>query len=335
MNLGEVLERTARDRGPLDLSIVAAVIGFLLMLLSQLFGLGSITYSTHGIEKQVGFLWSPNWTITYVVLFPLYLCLFAVLTERREFTIGSLLQARIITGPNGEPVSEEQILARWKTVLQRISVPLWALLIAVVIQSSSEWVFYCLLPVLKGDLGKGTVDWSTIAIIRSSDIHAWNAIIFSGIAYLYMAFALFIYLAILVYAAAFAWFVNRIGDPAGEFRLVLRDAELGKRLSDIAINIYACVVLGLCAMFVMRLQAKYLQSDYAIVTDLWFSDIRQFVAWLGDKSVTFGSTFKSEEVPSEWTSLGGITFTLLILFSVVYLLHDTFAKADARSPIQA
>ena len=80
-------------------------------------------------------------------------------------------------------------------------------------------------------------------------------------------------------------------------------------------------------MFVMRLQSKYLQSTYAVVTDLWFNDARQFVAWLGNKNVSFASALGSGEVPSEWTSLGGIMFTLLILFSVVYLLHDTFAKA--------
>src|SRR5262249_49289029 len=154
-------------------------------------------YRAYGVEKQVGFLWSPNWTITYVVLFPLYLCLFAVLTERREFVVRNLLQARIITGPDGANVTEEQIFARWKRVLKRISVPLWALLITVVIQSTSEWVFYCLIPLLKGQLGRGTVDWSTIAIVQPEDASAWNAIVFSGIAYLYMGFCLFIYLAIL------------------------------------------------------------------------------------------------------------------------------------------
>jgi hypothetical protein len=328
MNLGELLERTARNRGPLDLSIISITIAFMMLLLSQILGVGSLIYKTNGIDKQVGFLWSPNWTITYVVLFPLYLCLFAVLTERREFVIRSFIQARIITAPDGTAVSPDQLAEKWRTVLKRISLPLWVILALVVIQTTTEWTSYCLLPLLKGELGRGAVDWSTLAIVQPNDVNKWNAIVFSAIAYLYMGFALFVYEAILVYIAAVAWFVSSIGDPAGDFRLVLRDAQLGKRLSDVALNMYSCAVLGLCAMFVMRLQSKYLQSDYTHVTELWFNDIRAFVHWLTHGGpVSFAPVFRTDDIPSEWTSLGGVMFTLLILFSVVYLLYDTFAKA--------
>lgn len=328
MSLGELLERTAKSRGPLDLSILSIVGAFLLLLLSQILGLATLTYKADGIEKQVGFLWSPNWSIMYLVLLPLYLCLFAILAERREYTLRSFLQARIIIGPNGASVSEEHLFGKWRKVLARISVALWALLIAVIIQTTSEWVSYCLVPLLKGDLGKGTVDWSTISILMPSEVNQWNAIVFSGVAYLYMGFALFIYLAVLVYAASFAWFLNSIGDPTGDFRLILRDTELGNRLSDIAMNIYACIVLGFCAFFLMRLEAKYLQSDHRYISDLWFNDVRLFIDWLRrDTPISSDQTFRKAEIPSEWTSLTGIVFTLLMLFSVVYLLYEAFEKA--------
>jgi hypothetical protein len=328
INLGAKIENVAKNAGPLVLGVLSITVAFVLLLLSQALGLGTLTYHdyAHGIDKEVGFLSAPNWTIVYAVLFPVYLCLFAVLIERSEFTLRSLLQARVITGPSGAAVTEDALFSAWNMGLKKISLALWALLIVVVVQTSVEWLSTCLGPLLNESVASNAVDWSTLAATaQPSKPSKISSILFSLVAYLYMGFALFIYLSILVYVAGFCLFLNKIADPSGNFRLVLRDVTLGARLSDIGMNFFFCAILGLGAGFMMRLQAIYLETNYSHVTDLLFSD---FLGWAGRLQTTAGERIaEAFSIPSGWTSLLEVAFTLLMLFTVVYLLHDTFEKA--------
>jgi hypothetical protein len=133
-----------------------------------------------------------------------------------------------------------------------------------------------------------------------------------------MAVALYGYLAILVYAAAFCFFLNMPADPTGEFRLVPRDATFGNRFSDTGIIIYWCAVLALVAGFMMRLQAIYLETNYLVVTDLLFSDL---LSWTGQLPTNAGERITDAfSVPSSRTGALEMMFTLLILFTVVFLI---------------
>jgi hypothetical protein len=325
ISLGAHLERIAKSTGPLALSILSITVAFILMLLSQVLGFGTVLYhdSITNIDKEVGFLSAPNWTIVYAVLFPPYLCLFSVLVCSCEFTLKSLLETRVITGPGGAEASEESLFAAWKAGLQKLSIPLWALLFGVIVQTSSEWLTTCAKPIFTHKLDS-VVDWSTIAAIEPQR-GIVIPIAFTLLAYLYMGFALFIYLAILVYAAGFALFLNRIADPSGQFRLVLRDVTLGKRLSDIGVSVYFCTILGLCAGLMMRIRSVYLETAYSNVSELVFSDLISSLHMAPDSTAERATA--PLRVPSAWTGLLEIAFTLLMLFAVIYLLYDTFEKA--------
>jgi hypothetical protein len=322
-NLAARLETTGRSAGPLLLGGLSITVAFVLMLLSQILDLALVTYPTKDGLKQIGFISAPNWTVVYAVLFPIYLCLFAILTDRCKITLTSLLQKEVIMGPKGNLISEPALFAAWNRSLQRVSLLLWGLMVVIVIQTGAEWFSTCLRPYFGGPLAG--LDWSTVAAKGGDELQKVKSITFSAIAYLYMAIALYIYLAILVYAAAFCFFLNSLADPTGEFRLVLRDATFGKRFSDIGNIIYWCAVLGLGAGFMMRLEAIYLETNYLFVTDLLFSDL---LSWTGRLRTNAGERIADAfYVPSSWTGLLEIMFTLLILFAVVFLLYNTFEKA--------
>ncbi|MBR1270534.1 caspase family protein [Bradyrhizobium sp. AUGA SZCCT0222] len=317
-SLAAAIESTARKTGPLLLGGMSTAVAFVLMLVSNILHLGWITYQ----GKQIGFMAAPNWSVTYTLLFPFYLCLFAALTERVKVTLASLVEQRLVVDAKGRPITEGVFFAAWKQALRKVSLLLWIMLVIIAIHAGNEWVQTCLMPFFGGKVS--VIDWSTYATVDRS-IPATASIAFSFMAYFYMAVALYVYLAILVYAATICFFLNTVADPTGEFRLVLRDATFGKRFSDIGMIIFCSAILGLGAGFLMRLQAVYLVTNYSIVTDLLFSDV---LSWMGrlppDSSKSIADTLA---VPSSWTGLVEIMFTLLMVFAACFFLYSTLAKA--------
>ena len=196
------------------------------------------------------------------------------------------------------------------------------------IYESWEWSTTIFHPLRDHDVGTAPVDWSIIAATsagKTTNAPTFLAsIIFSSISYLYMAITLFIYLSTLVYQTAFSSFVNTLANANGDFRLVLRDFSIGERLASVGTYVFWSCVLGLCAGFMMRLQAIYLQSDHRLVTDLFFADLFGVVDYF--HPTPHGTTALSD-VPSKWTGYLQIMFTLLALFAVVYLFGDAFEKA--------
>src|SRR5687768_15905438 len=115
-SLGDHIESIAR-RGPLEISTLAAIAAFALLLLSQILDLGSLHHHVEGIDKQVGFLWSPNWSVVYFLLFPFYLYLFCVLVTQCRATIKGLVDAGVITAPGGDTVAVDSVFAAWQQSL--------------------------------------------------------------------------------------------------------------------------------------------------------------------------------------------------------------------------
>ena len=320
-NLAAGIESVARNAGPVLLGGLSTTIAFVLLLVSQSLDLGLIKDIDSG--KQIGFMAAPNWSIVYTLLFPFYLCLFGVLTERCRITLTSLLRQRVIVDAAGNPVTEDRLFAVWKEALKKVSLLLWCMLAIIAYNTANEWIGSCLMPYFGGDLV--AIDWTTYASIHGSELQRIKSMVFSCLAFFYMAVALYVYLAILVYAATFCYFLNTLADPTGEFRLVPRDETLGKRFSYIGIIIYWSVILGLGAGFMMRLQAAYLQSNYPIVTNLLFADV---LSWFGQLPANVANGKASTAiVPSAWTSLVEMIFTLLILFACCLFLYNTFERA--------
>ena len=324
-SLAGLIEEIASRQGPLILSLEAMTVAFLLSLLSIFCGLGWLEVDFDlNQKKEVGFIFAPNWTIVYLVLFPLYLSVFSVLTSRCRRTLMDFCDGRILTGPNGAPISHQAILAAWDSALKGVSSVMWLVLALVVVQTVGQWIYASLVPLMTGK--SDVVDWGTLAAVHPDKANWWATLFFASVAYIYMGVALFIYLAILIYAAAFAAFLNSLSDHSGQFRLVARSQIFRQRLSEIVTSTYVCVIFGIGAAIAMRMQAEYLQSGYTLITDLWFSDVIAAFRWL------FGGAAVAQpaqvlHIPSKWTSFAELMVTLFILFIVVYLIYSAFDKA--------
>jgi hypothetical protein len=146
------IERIAIARGPVELSTLAALAAFMLTVASQIFGLAWLELKMPGGgTKQVGFVSAPNWTIVYLVLFPPYLALFAILITRWHNSLKAFCEQKLVLAPDGSPVPLESVLTAWRSALNRASVILWLLLVVVVVQTISEWVTVCYTPAHSGE----------------------------------------------------------------------------------------------------------------------------------------------------------------------------------------
>ena len=326
-SIAERIEEIAIRRGPLDLSLQAIAMAFLLSILSFFCGLGWLEINLNGsTTKEIGFLFAPNWTIVYLVLFPLYLSVFSVLAGRCRLALTDLSDARILVDSNGSPVLHATILAAWNRALKDISPVMWLIMMLVAVSTLGQWIYVSVVPLMTGKIGNAAIDWGTLTIVQPEKANWWATIFFSTACYAYMGVALFIYLAILIYAATFAVFLNRLADQSGRFNLVFRSSILSQRLSGIVTSVYICVIFGIGAAIAMRMQAEYIQSGYSLITDLWFSDVISAFHWIvGD--VTTVQPPQLFQIPSKWTSFAELMITLFTLFIVVFLMHSAFDKA--------
>ena len=319
-----MLEAAAIKAGPLQLIFLSISCAFILLMMGYGLGFGDIQFN----GKQVGQLYAPNWTLVYVVLFPPFLGLSAILAQRFNLALAEIARRRIVVDPIGNEVPIPTLLGAWHASLQQVSFTLWGLLIVIVIYESWEWSTTIFHPLRDHNVGNSPVDWTIVAATSAGTTTGTPtflaSVIFSFFSYLYMASTLFIYLSTLVYQTAFSSFVNTLANPNGAFRLVLRDLSIGERLANVGTYVFWSCVLGLCAGFMMRLQAIYLQSDHKLVTDLFLADLFSVIDYF--RPTSHASTALSD-VPSKWTGFLQIMFTLLALFAVAYLFGDAFEKA--------
>jgi hypothetical protein len=330
MSLAQGLERAVDRLTPVGVVGAALTVGFLLCLFSFFIKIGIGVNDPGAPGKEVGFLYAPNWTVVYMVLFPLYLALFSlIISSTKAFFNRSVSSAelRVITGPKGVPVDLDLVTTTWNIQLQRLSILLLILGFGVVVSSATQWYFSCfdtysfITQDPQNIYKVGVRDWSTIPYTRTDGGYPGATIVFTAIAYAYMAFALFIYLAILAYCAYFATFMSRLADDTDKLRLVMRGGEPINFMSEIFKYTYALSFLGLCAAYFMRLQALYLSSDQKNVIDYQFCDFR----WVFFRQCSSMSHLPSGE--SAFTSILEASYTLIMFALFVLMLARTYTQS--------
>lgn len=254
---------------PLNLpaSVFAGVtaLGFL----SYLTGIHSVTYGrADGVVKQVGFLWTANWTFVFMVFLPLF---FAFVTELVTFWKDEGRRKLVAQGDKME--SDDA----WARSVQASSYSYWAvLLICVVFAGLFQWIGVSLIPLLKGG-GSYATDWGSLAIVRPEVISVPEAIVFTGLAYLYMCLCFYLFFVglILLYTVIHdLWKIGKAASNPPEVDYQYGFHEVSLRVIR---AIFRCTVLGLLIAIVMKLQSAYLTSRG-----------ENIVAWLvGDMSSAF------------------------------------------------
>lgn len=245
---------------PASIFAGSSALGFLSFIL----GIHSITYTrADGVEKQVGFLWAPNWTFLFMVLLPLF---FALVIELLGFwkQDGRLRFLSEVDRPTSGDA--------WRQNLKTNSHTYWAVfVICILFAGVVQWIGVQLIPLLeqKQDFAPS---WGTIGIIRPDVVSTPAAIVFTALAYLYMSFSFYLLFAGLILLHTIVhdlWKLKR--EPRLRPDQETTTSDIGLRVMR---GVFRCTVLVVLAAICMKAQSAYLASqgpDFVtwLVRDVW------------------------------------------------------------------
>ncbi|RVD35064.1 hypothetical protein EN742_25905 [Mesorhizobium sp. M4A.F.Ca.ET.020.02.1.1] len=286
---------------PLNLpaSVFAGVtaLGFL----SYILGIHSVTYGrADGVVKQVGFLWTANWTFVFMVFLPLF---FAFVTELVTFWKDESRPKLVGQGDKTESDNA------WARSVEASSYSYWAVfLICVLFAGLFQWIGVSLIPLVKGG-GNYATDWGSLAIVRPEVISVPEAVTFTGIAYLYMCLCFYLFFVGLILLHTMIHDLWRIGEASKNRPEVDYQHELNEASLRVMRGIFRCTLLGILIAIVMKLQSAYLTSRGENIVAWLVGDMSS--AFYGRNDVGVGISYRR---PTHYSSLL-ITISTCVVFA--------------------
>ena len=281
--------------------------------IAYVMGVHSVTYMPReSLEKQVGFLWAPNWTILNMVLLPLYLIQVIDLLTFWKGT-GRL---RLL------PPSERK---GWAQQVDGFSQSYWTVLfISAALVFLVQWSGVYLRALLQGDAGSLMMDWTLIAVVRPDVISEREAIVLTALAFLYTAACVFLYLVGLVLFYTVVDDLYRISGASARKRFPDACSDAPAVSVAVFLRIFRGTVLGLLMILCIKLQAAYLQSDGANIVDWLFSDARSVLGLHEGRSGSLG-----QQALANFSSfLLLFTTAAVFLFCLLRILSVARGKPD-------
>ena len=275
---------------PLNLpaSVFAGVtaLGFL----SYITGIHNVTYDrADGVVKQVGFLWAANWTFVFMVFLPLFMAFVSELVTSWKHGERSKLVR------DGGPNEGDHA---WERIIGASSYSFWAVfLICLLFAGLFQWIGVCLVPLINGG-GEYATDWGSIAVVRPEIVSVPVAVVFTGLAYLYMCLCFYLFFAglILLYTVVDdLWKISEVSKNQTEMGL---QHDLNKARFKVMRWVFRCTVLGILIATVMKLQSSYLTSGGRNIVTWLVSDLSSALYERAD----VGNRF-SYRMPTHYSSL--------------------------------
>ncbi|WP_050900934.1 RcgA family putative transporter [Oceanicola sp. S124] len=283
----------------LPASIFAGAVA--LQFVSYFLGIHSVTYADEdGIEKQVGFLWAPNWTFLFIVLMPLFLSL--VVHQIADWK--STGRSRLIAN-----AADSNQLGDWQQRVDASSYTFAAVfLICIGFAGIFQWIYVRLIPVLHGK-GNYAIDWGSKALVRPDEIGVVQQVAFSGAAYLYMSVCFYLFVAGLILLTTLIDDFTHLEESLhGQLAAGLTPLaeEVG---TTIMRGVFRCTVAGLLIAICMKLQSLYVVVSAPNIWSWLVSDIGSVPTRLG-QPVDWGEY----SMPTHYTSLL-VAFLVCVVFT--------------------
>ena len=279
----------------------AVALGFL----SYLTGIHSILYErADGVTKQVGFIWAPNWTVLFMVFMPLFFA----------FTIELVLfwrhHGRAALSGEGDRVKSE---SAWLGAIETSSYTFWAVfLICLGFAGLFQWIGVRLMPLMNGG-GNFAIDWGSFAIVEPDVISVPIAVVFTGLAYLYMCLTFYLLFVGLILLHTVVYDLGAASDVAPGQSHSGPKTETDSLAIKVMRSIFRCTICGLMIAICMKLQSIYLTSNGSNVL-AWLASDMAFV-FSGMSDVTLDISYS---MPTHYTSL------LVALLSCVPFLYGFY-----------
>lgn len=234
-----------------------------LAFLAYITGVHSVTYSPMpGLDKQVGFLWAPNWTVLELFVLPLFLFLVSQMMSFWKKAGRTTL---------GRADGQSELIGNWEETVTQFSASHWlSFFVCAFIVFAVQWTGVHLKAYMNGDVGTLMVDWNVISLVRPDVISVPEGIFISGMTFLYTAFICFLFLTglLFLFTVAHDYFeVCGASDEAAENFGTPAQRSIGVRLMY---SLFRCAILGIFLSTCVKLQTAYLVSDGANI-----------FAWLG------------------------------------------------------
>jgi len=226
----------------------ATTLGFL----SYMTGVHSVKFGRiDGVVKEVGFLWAPNWTVVFMLLLPLFFILV------RELLVFWKSDGRLKVAMRGEQVDS---LNSWARRVESASSTYWAVfLVCVVFAGIIQWIEVCFIPLMEGG-GEYAIDWGKIATVRPDVISVPEEVLFTGLAYMYMATTFYIFFVGLILLYTIVYDFSTIDGTSIDQAEPESQREINELSLRLMRGIFRCTVLGILVGICMKVQSSYLTS---------------------------------------------------------------------------
>lgn len=275
---------------PLTGALIIFLVGLLFVGSSALIGIAIYSYTVGEIVgKQVGFLPALNWSVSFLLGFPVLAFLILSCLDEVDSILDHLISRKMVVNPNFEHVSRSA-LGDIAAGYERKSIAGCLLVTAAVfVFLMVEWYFVAGEPLLSGSVKMGAdwffeLDWSVAALLSSAEAgtsspNRWLNFVFGFFAYLYLAAGVSALLCFFVFVGGFAMMLRELSAPTSSVRLIpdMRETDARRGFAvfeDFFVYSMYAMFVGLVLLYCMRLQNLYLR-DRAIHIDVYiFADIK-------------------------------------------------------------
>lgn len=288
--------------GPNHLFMPISIWGGLAVLwfLAIILGVHSVTYSPiEGIEKQIGFIWSPGWNLGEPIFLPIMLILCASLINVwKESDRSKLLSYGGVSAGD-----------TWYGKVRSFTSSFWAIfLICFILIFVVQWVGVYLLPLLANKQDVPMIDWMLIALVRPDVLSADAAIFVSFLGFLYSGLIYWFLFTASLFLFTVSGDFAEICRAKDDRHIPVYNGHAFKTGLKIMKTAFRCTILGIMVALCIKLNAAYLVSDAESIT-----------GWLwNDALILLGYT---EE---EWTWINGSPSPFFTSFLLLFLLCFVF-----------
>lgn len=262
-------------------------------LLNFIFGIHSVTYSpVDGLDKQVGFLWAPTWTLLPAVLLPLYVVFVSEL---------------LTLWKDNRPRLTQNDEIGWIAKVSSYKFSFWAItIVCVAFVFGFQWFGMYVRIHVQGEIGTFQIDRNMLTLVRPEIISTSKSLLISMLGFLYTALYIWILLVGLLFVYVLALdYKNVCNNQNLENRNNLK--KVGKTLT---FGIFRCTLIGLWFATCIKLQVVYLSSDGESIVS-WIS--KDFIAALNMSREAHTSL--NQQSMTHFT-----TFLLMVLTFITFCL---------------
>jgi len=279
----------------LSLQVSLWVVYVAIGLLNFVLGVHSVAYSPiQGLEKQVGFLWAPTWTILPAVVLPLFI---VITSELLSFWKAN---RHHLAGDDSED---------WIAKVESYSFSFWAITIVCVgFVFGFQWFGIYLRIYIEGDVGNFQIDRNMLTLFRPDLISNIESLFISMFGFLYTALYIWILLIgllfIYILVLDFLDVCNAQKSNLGEVTTT-NARELGKKLMN---GVTRCSILGLWFATCIKLQVVYLTTHE-----------KDIVSWLTrDFLSTLRGLEREDGLLNQQSMTHFTTFLLMVLVCITF-----------------